>query len=109
MVLLGQHDHLRIGGRNQRHGPRPDKSVHDGDGLLHRHAVNPHPEYAYELSCHNPNPDLQAIVGRLFGNRDIMGMALLQSGGSDPDKTRFVHQFIDVLYAAISHAGAQTA
>lgn len=51
----------------------------------------------------------QGIVGSLFGDLNVVGMALFQAGTGDPDKLGFLVEFRDSGTAGVTHAGAQAA
>src|SRR5512140_3597815 len=49
------------------------------------------------------------VVGWLFRDRNVMGMALAKSGHRDLDKATILDQLRESCHARVSHAGAETA
>src|SRR5262249_58668543 len=63
---------------------------------------------------HYPYPEpsralLRSVIGRLFGDRHVMHVALANAGRRDADQRRFALERGDVLRAAVAHAGAKAA
>jgi hypothetical protein len=56
-------------------------------------------------SCAQPSPQklLDAIVGSLAGDHDVVNVALAQPGAADPHKASFLQQFSNGGAAAVAH------
>src|ERR1041385_1029918 len=52
---------------------------------------------------------LHSIVGRFFGDDDVVDVALAQAGGGDAEEAGLCLQLVDVAGAAVAHAALQTA
>src|SRR4051794_32227738 len=52
---------------------------------------------------------LAGVVRRLFGDPDVVDMALAQTGAGHPHKASALMEFVDGVRAEIAHAGADAA